>query len=111
MCSLAGVKGYGLAMLIDILTGVLSAGPSGPNVRKWRDNSVEANLVSVCVCVSFCNVLKILNSLYEQTHYFELNRMVPTILAWHVQLLRKKFCGVRSSKARFCAIFARSVNE
>ena len=43
--SSAGVKGYGLAMLIDIMSGVLSDGPSGPNLRKWQDNTVKANLV------------------------------------------------------------------
>lgn len=33
-------------MMVDILSGVLSGGPSGPHVKKWLDTSEEANLVS-----------------------------------------------------------------
>ena len=36
----------------------------------------------------FCNVLKTLNNSYQQTRHLELNRMVQTILSWHVRLLR-----------------------
>ena len=32
-------------MLIDILTGVLSDGPSGLGIRKFQDNTVKANKV------------------------------------------------------------------
>ena len=34
-------------MLIDILTGVLSDGPSGLSIRKYQDNAVEANKVCI----------------------------------------------------------------
>ena len=41
-----GYKGYGLAMMVEILCGVLSGGAFGPNVRTWRTHEKPANLVS-----------------------------------------------------------------
>ena len=42
---LAGYKGYGLAMLVELLCGVLSGGPCGKHIRKWQNDSRVANLV------------------------------------------------------------------
>ena len=48
-----GYKGYGLAMMVEVLCGVLGGGPYGPHIRRWnqKDNEV-ANLV--CMCTLNC---------------------------------------------------------
>lgn len=40
----SGYKGYGLAMLVEILCGVLAGSAYGPNIRQWGDASIPANL-------------------------------------------------------------------
>ena len=40
-----GYKGYGLAMLVEIFCGILANADYGPNIRFWKDNDREANLV------------------------------------------------------------------
>lgn len=40
-----GYKGYGLSMMVDVLTGILSGGSFGPNIRFWKGASRVANLV------------------------------------------------------------------
>lgn len=42
---LGGYKGYGLAAMVEIFCGILGGAHYGPNVRKWMDTSVEADLV------------------------------------------------------------------
>ena len=41
-----GYKGYGLAMMVEVLGGILGGGPFGKNIRYWKDNTKIANLVS-----------------------------------------------------------------
>ena len=41
-----GYKGYGLAMMVEVLCGILSGANFGPNVRTWKDFEKGANLVS-----------------------------------------------------------------
>lgn len=48
-----GYKGYGLAMLVEILTSVLGGATMAPNVRKWSSNNVEANLVLITIVFFF----------------------------------------------------------
>ncbi len=43
-CSL--VKGYGLAFMVEILTGILGGAAFGPYIRHWRTPG-NANLVSL----------------------------------------------------------------
>ena len=33
----SGYKGYGLGMLVDILSGVMSGSNNGPNIRHWNN--------------------------------------------------------------------------
>ncbi|CAH1985183.1 unnamed protein product [Acanthoscelides obtectus] len=40
----SGYKGYGLGMLVEIFSGILSGAAYGPNVRKWGDYGKLANL-------------------------------------------------------------------
>ncbi|CAF0763057.1 unnamed protein product [Rotaria sordida] len=40
----SGYKGYGLAMMVEILCGILSGSHFGPWVRSWKVNTTEANL-------------------------------------------------------------------
>ena len=40
-----GYKGYGLAMMVEVLGGILGGGPFGKNIRKWKNDSRVANLV------------------------------------------------------------------
>lgn len=40
----SGYKGFGLAMLVEVLTGILSGGTYGPWVRKWKVRSKLADL-------------------------------------------------------------------
>ncbi|XP_022289695.2 uncharacterized protein LOC111101478 [Crassostrea virginica] len=40
----SGYKGYGLAMMVEVLCGILSGANFGPNVRTWKDFEKVANL-------------------------------------------------------------------
>lgn len=40
----SGYKGYGLSMMVDVLTGILSGGSFGPHIRFWKGASRVANL-------------------------------------------------------------------
>lgn len=40
----SGYKGYGLALMVETLCGVLSGSLYGPNIRQWKDKSKIANL-------------------------------------------------------------------
>ncbi|XP_048746557.2 uncharacterized protein LOC125659053 [Ostrea edulis] len=40
----SGYKGYGLAMMVEILCGILSGAKFGPNIRTWKDFEKVANL-------------------------------------------------------------------
>lgn len=44
-CS-GGYKGYGLAMLVEVLCGILSGATYGKHIRRWMSTSQVANLVS-----------------------------------------------------------------
>ena len=41
-----GYKGYGLSMMVEVLTSVLSGATIGPFVRSWQQYETPANLVS-----------------------------------------------------------------
>ena len=41
-----GFKGYGLAMMVEVFSGILADAAFGPNVRKWKGDERVANLVS-----------------------------------------------------------------
>lgn len=43
LCS--GYKGYGLAMLVEIVCGILAGGEYGPKIRRWKNTDRVANLV------------------------------------------------------------------
>jgi LDH2 family malate/lactate/ureidoglycolate dehydrogenase len=45
LCS--GYKGYGLAMLVEILCGILGGAEYGPKIRRWKNTDRVANLVSI----------------------------------------------------------------
>ncbi|CAM4746321.1 unnamed protein product [Rotaria magnacalcarata] len=40
----SGYKGYGLAMMVEILCGILSGSHFGPWIRSWKTSTTEANL-------------------------------------------------------------------
>nr|CAH7723861.1 unnamed protein product [Callosobruchus chinensis] len=40
----SGYKGYGLAMMVEIFSGLLSGSAYGPNIRKWGEHGKLANL-------------------------------------------------------------------
>ncbi|VEN44342.1 unnamed protein product [Callosobruchus maculatus] len=40
----SGYKGYGLGMLVEIFSGILSGSAYGPNIRKWGEHDKLANL-------------------------------------------------------------------
>ncbi|XP_039253952.2 putative oxidoreductase YjmC isoform X2 [Styela clava] len=53
-----GYKGYGLAMMVEMLCGILGGGAYGPNVRKWGTTSREANLGQCFIALNpdmFCD--------------------------------------------------------
>lgn len=41
-----GYKGYGLAMMVEVMGGILGGGSFGKNIRSWKGDSRIANLVS-----------------------------------------------------------------
>ena len=45
-----GYKGYGLGMMVDVLGGILGGGLFGKNIRRWRKDTFDANLVRLSVC-------------------------------------------------------------
>jgi LDH2 family malate/lactate/ureidoglycolate dehydrogenase len=40
----SGYKGYGLALMVEVLCGILSGSSYGPNIRKWSSANSAANL-------------------------------------------------------------------
>lgn len=40
----SGYKGYGLALMIEVLCGILSGSEFGPNIRQWKTGDRVANL-------------------------------------------------------------------
>ncbi|XP_062593563.1 uncharacterized oxidoreductase YjmC-like [Saccostrea cucullata] len=40
----SGYKGYGLSMMVEVLTGILSGGAFGPHIRQWKGATRVANL-------------------------------------------------------------------
>merc|ERR1712029_454103 len=53
----SGYKGYGLAMMVELLTGVMSGGDSAHHIRKWNSFDQPANLGQLFVAVDpdrFC---------------------------------------------------------
>ena len=40
----SGYKGYGLALMVEILCGILSGSEFGPNIRQWKTKEKIANL-------------------------------------------------------------------
>jgi LDH2 family malate/lactate/ureidoglycolate dehydrogenase len=47
----SGYKGYGLAMMVELMCGVLSGGPFGPHVRAWKGSKSIANLGQTFIAV------------------------------------------------------------
>lgn len=43
--SLAGYKGYGLAMMVEVMCGIMGGGPYAHHIRKWTGDTSVANLV------------------------------------------------------------------
>ena len=41
-------KGYGLAMMVEVLGGILGGGLFGKNLRSWKGDSRVSDLVSCC---------------------------------------------------------------
>ena len=55
----SGYKGYGLAMMVELLTGVMGGGDSAHHIRKWNSFDKPANLGQMFVAVDpdrFCPV-------------------------------------------------------
>ena len=44
--SLSFFQGYGLAMMVEVMCGILGGAHFGPNVRKWKTSHTVADLVS-----------------------------------------------------------------
>ncbi|XP_013396084.1 uncharacterized protein LOC106163118 [Lingula anatina] len=40
----SGYKGYGLALMVEVLCGITSGAYYGPNIRKWQSQGAQANL-------------------------------------------------------------------
>ena len=47
----SGYKGYGLAMLVEVLCGILAGSEFGPNIRRWKNTDRVANLVNTNIFV------------------------------------------------------------
>eukprot|EP00095_Tigriopus_kingsejongensis_P006613 maker-scaffold396_size184579-snap-gene-0.23 protein:Tk06613 transcript:maker-scaffold396_size184579-snap-gene-0.23-mRNA-1 annotation:"malate dehydrogenase" len=47
----SGYKGYGLAMMVDILCGLMSGSESAQKIRKWTEHDVAANLGQCFIAV------------------------------------------------------------
>ncbi|CAG2167507.1 unnamed protein product [Oppiella nova] len=48
----SGYKGYGLAMMVEVFTAILSGSAVAPNVRKWGDNHITANLGQCFIAIN-----------------------------------------------------------
>ena len=50
----AGYKGYGLAMMVEVMCGMLGGGPFAHHIRKWTGDQRVANLVRQSDSISLC---------------------------------------------------------
>ncbi|CAF1349869.1 unnamed protein product [Adineta steineri] len=48
----SGYKGYGLAMMVEILCGILSGSHFGPWIRSWKASTTEANLGQCFIAIN-----------------------------------------------------------
>jgi len=48
----SGYKGYGLAMMVEILCGILSGSHFGPWIRSWKASTSEANLGQCFIAIN-----------------------------------------------------------
>lgn len=48
----AGYKGYGLSIMVDCLTGLLSGAKYGPFIRKLHENTFGPNLGQCYICIN-----------------------------------------------------------
>lgn len=48
----SGYKGYGLAMMVEIFTGVLGGAAIAPNIRNWTANNEVANLGQCFIAIN-----------------------------------------------------------
>ncbi|CAF0891195.1 unnamed protein product [Adineta ricciae] len=48
----SGYKGYGLAMMVEILCGILSGSHFGPWIRSWKSGTSEANLGQCFIAIN-----------------------------------------------------------
>lgn len=48
----SGYKGYGLAMMVEVLCGILSGANFGPNIRTWKDFEKVANLGQCFIAIN-----------------------------------------------------------
>nr|XP_034192020.1 uncharacterized oxidoreductase YjmC-like [Osmia lignaria]XP_034192021.1 uncharacterized oxidoreductase YjmC-like [Osmia lignaria]XP_034192022.1 uncharacterized oxidoreductase YjmC-like [Osmia lignaria] len=54
----SGYKGYGLALMVEVLCGILSGSHFGPNIRKWKGSQKIANLGQCFMAINpdaFCS--------------------------------------------------------
>ena len=56
---LGGYKGYGLAMMVEVLCGIMSGATYGPNIRHWGTFDKPANLVRHFSVDNYCWVLSL----------------------------------------------------
>ena len=47
-----GYKGYGLALMVEVLCGILSGCDYGPNIKAWDDNEKPANLSQCFIAIN-----------------------------------------------------------
>ena len=52
----AGYKGYGLAMMVEMICGVLGGGPYAHHIREWTVADRVANLVWTIFMDSVCHL-------------------------------------------------------
>jgi LDH2 family malate/lactate/ureidoglycolate dehydrogenase len=51
-----GYKGYGLGMMVELFAGLLSGATLSPDARPWNDRGQVADLVSLPIPISNCDV-------------------------------------------------------
>jgi LDH2 family malate/lactate/ureidoglycolate dehydrogenase len=75
---MAGHKGYGIALLIEILTGVLAGGAFGPDVVSWmKDSEVPVNQSHAFVAIDIAHFLPIEQFKERVDHLIRFIRNAP----------------------------------
>lgn len=92
----AGHKGYAIALVVDILTGILSKGEVSPNIREKYDFTAPRNIGHFFLAFSIEHFMPLTDFIESTSNYFKILRNTPAASGHH----RVRIPGEGSAQTR-----------